>query len=86
MSVQFINVNSLHCYVFRVTKLCNLVLLARLQVVSGSSSLDSTKVVLQVFRNIVMVISPVVTRLCGVVVITSASHAEGRGFEPRHDL
>ena len=21
---------------------------------------------------------------CGVVAITSASHAEGRGFEPRH--
>ena len=25
-------------------------------------------------------------RSCGVVVITSALHAEGRGFKPRHDL
>ena len=27
-----------------------------------------------------------ICRSCGVVVITSASHAEGRGFDPRHDL
>ena len=33
-------------------------------------------------RNMVFV----VCRSCGVVVITSALHAEGRGFETRHDL